>query len=139
MDDGKPLVYLEDVESSSKNASKASSTVTATNASPRTFFSATTGVKRQRTLMDMLSGSQEKRNEEPVPAAKKLKLAVQGTASLTKLNAIPFSLSTYQESLSEEEKKLLALECDTLGKSWYESRKRCGIQLTLLQVESLKR
>ncbi|KAF8624543.1 hypothetical protein AX15_005846 [Amanita polypyramis BW_CC] len=121
MEDGKPLLYLEDVESPSKNASKASTAnipATATNASSRTFFSATAGVKRQRTLTDMLSGSQEKKSGESTPAAKKLKLAVQGTASSTKLNAIPFSLSAYQESLTEEERKLIALECDTMGKSW---------------------
>ncbi|KAF8742663.1 hypothetical protein AX14_002895 [Amanita brunnescens Koide BX004] len=66
----------------------------------------------------MFSSSQEKKNEDPEPSTKKLKMTVQGTPSLTKLNAIPFSLSAFQESLSEEEKQLLALECDTLGKSW---------------------
>ncbi|KIP08062.1 hypothetical protein PHLGIDRAFT_29787 [Phlebiopsis gigantea 11061_1 CR5-6] len=34
------------------------------------------------------------------------------------LNAIPFSLAEYVASLSDDEKRLLALECDTMGKSW---------------------
>lgn len=113
--DAKPLVYLEDVQISKKDASKAATPATATTASNRSFYS--TG-KRQRTLADMFSSSQEKKNEDPEPSTKKLKMTVQGTPSLTKLNAIPFSLSAFQESLSEEEKQLLALECDTLGKSW---------------------
>ncbi|KZS92509.1 uracil-DNA glycosylase [Sistotremastrum niveocremeum HHB9708] len=33
-------------------------------------------------------------------------------------NSIPFSLSAFRESLTEDQKRLLALECDTIGKSW---------------------
>ena len=113
--DPKPVVYLEDVQISKKDASKPAASATATTQSNRTFFS--TG-KRQRTLVDMFSSSQEKKSDDPEPSTKKFKMTVQGTASLTKLNSIPFSLSAFQESLSEEEKQLLALECDTLGKSW---------------------
>jgi uracil-DNA glycosylase len=123
MVDGSPIVYLEDVEVPSKNTPSTSVAATATGASNRTFFTNVQPGKRQRTLADMFSGSQEKEDGESEPSAKKPKLTAQGTASLTKLNAIPFSLSAYQESLSEEEKRLLALECDTMGKSWYESRK----------------
>lgn len=36
-----------------------------------------------------------------------------------KLNAIPFSLSEFQANLSEEEQRLLSLECATMGKIWY--------------------
>jgi len=120
MDDGKPIVYLDDVERPTGASDDARST--AINASKRTFFN-TTGadvkpVKRQRTLVDMLSGSQGNNATESEPSSKKLKLSVQGTASLTKLNSIPFSLAAYQESLPEEEKHLLQLECDTMGKSW---------------------
>ncbi|KAI0649340.1 uracil-DNA glycosylase [Trametes meyenii] len=50
------------------------------------------------------------------PAAKKAKTI--GLKSNPSLNSIPFSLSTFQDSLSDEEKKLLALECQTMGKSW---------------------
>lgn len=34
------------------------------------------------------------------------------------LNSIPFSLKEYQDSLSDDERTLLTLECETLGKSW---------------------
>ncbi|EIM90965.1 uracil-DNA glycosylase [Stereum hirsutum FP-91666 SS1] len=34
------------------------------------------------------------------------------------LNSIPFSLSAYLESLTEDQRRLLQLECETLGKSW---------------------
>ncbi|KAL6302469.1 uracil-DNA glycosylase [Sparassis latifolia] len=64
------------------------------------------------------------------PASKKIKLASSSTASSVgsmsnsssgsakSLNSIPFSLSAYQDTLSDEEKTLLSLECETLGKSW---------------------
>lgn len=62
----------------------------------------------------------------PAPAPKKAKV---GTPSGSKpspmpvkanasLNSIPFSMSAYKGDLSEEELKLLTLECDTMGKSW---------------------
>ena len=37
---------------------------------------------------------------------------------LPKLNAIPFSQSAYLESLTEDERRLLALELAVMGKSW---------------------
>jgi uracil-DNA glycosylase len=37
---------------------------------------------------------------------------------LPKLNAIPYSQSAYQESLTEDERRLLALELAVMGKSW---------------------
>ncbi|KAF9818587.1 hypothetical protein IEO21_02692 [Rhodonia placenta] len=81
-----------------------------------------TTVKRQRTLMDMFSDPAPSTG----PAAKKIKLAGSGTTasagtaltSQAALNSIPFSLSAFQEQLSDEERKLLALECETMGKSW---------------------
>jgi uracil-DNA glycosylase len=76
----------------------------------------------QRTLADMFNVA---------PAAKKAKLtdtnaekassgsnSAKKASELASLNSIPFSLSAYQESMSDEEKKLLALECETMGKSW---------------------
>ncbi|KIL64249.1 hypothetical protein M378DRAFT_163494 [Amanita muscaria Koide BX008] len=124
MQSTEPVVYLEDVEqpTDASNGPKPNVRVTATNASKRTFFNTTTtevkSVKRQRTLVDMLSGSQEKKITESEPSAKKVKMSIQGTASLTKLHSIPFSVSEYQESLAEEEKRLLQLECDTMEESW---------------------
>jgi uracil-DNA glycosylase len=65
----------------------------------------TTSLKRQRTLVDMF-----------IPSAKKSKLG-QSSGSQT-LNSIPFSLSEYINSLTEEEQSLLGLECECMGKSW---------------------
>jgi hypothetical protein len=124
MADSKPIVYLEDIETSTKNASIEATSSTATNASNRTFFSTSKpSGKRQRTLADMFSSSQGKIDGDSERPVKKTKITVQGTASLSKLNSIPFSLSAFQESLSEQEKQFLALECDTMGKSWYVIRK----------------
>ncbi|KAH9856542.1 uracil-DNA glycosylase [Lenzites betulinus] len=49
------------------------------------------------------------------PVAKKARTMLTANPSL---NSIPFSLSEFQNSLSAEEKELLALECQTMGKSW---------------------
>lgn len=64
------------------------------------------------------------------PAAKKAKVVESSTSAVIAkpsastsnaspaLNAIPFSLNGFKEGLNEEERRLLALECDTMGKSW---------------------
>jgi len=99
----------------------------------------TAGVKRQRTLMDMFSNSSSSSNSAEL-GSKKLKTgATSGTSirvssssgsfnrtgaaavnfGLQPLNSIPFSLSEYQESLTDDQKRLLKLECDTMGKSWW--------------------
>jgi len=56
------------------------------------------------------------------------KLSTSGTAQSSSgaggsdgqqpLNSIPFSLSEYVASLTEDQKRLLKLECETMGKSW---------------------
>ena len=91
--------------------------------------SAVTGVKRQLSLADMFSGSGGKGNSEP--SSKKLKSSslsslasskASGSFKMSgvqpKLNSIPFSVSSFQETLTEEQKKLLKLECEVMGKSW---------------------
>ncbi|KAH8100918.1 uracil-DNA glycosylase-like protein [Cristinia sonorae] len=116
-----------DASQSSQSSVKSDSTKTV---KAGTGTTATTGSnKRQRTLVDMLT---------PAPAgqtSKKLKLDKGGASSSTTngatttsvtsavssssaLNSIPFSLSAYQETLSERERELLSLECETMGKSW---------------------
>lgn len=84
--------------------------------------------KRQRTLMDMFpSKSVESGAGGSQPAAKKLRLDKAGSSSSLMvtsgtprtLNSIPFSPSEFVASLSEDEKRLLALECESMGKSWY--------------------
>ncbi|CAL1716841.1 unnamed protein product [Somion occarium] len=141
MSDKEGPVYLEDLEipkdtpkdpvekensqSSVDSTQSENVTVTVEKAKPA---AAIKGTKRQRTLMDMFT---------PAPAAqntKKLKLDRSGSSSsltartaatgsgqangMQSLNSIPFSLSSYQNSLSDEERQLLTLECETMGKSW---------------------
>ncbi|EDR08433.1 uncharacterized protein LACBIDRAFT_249888 [Laccaria bicolor S238N-H82] len=70
----------------------------------------------------MFSGSQGKKSTGSGQSIKKLKITASGTNSkssgIQRLNSIPFSLSAFQESLSDNERKLLQLECEMMGKSW---------------------
>ncbi|KAI6039799.1 uracil-DNA glycosylase-like protein [Pisolithus marmoratus] len=89
--------------------------------------SAATG-KRQRSILDMFAGSQGSRSENDAePAVKKralgagkgtLKITASSSSGLQRLNYIPFSLSEYMESIPEEHRDLLKLECECMGKSW---------------------
>lgn len=135
------IVYLEDLEQPSSQATVASTdekpSIAASsdhdeNAKPKPApsTSVTTG-KRQRTLFDMLGStpSQSSGNK-----TKKPKLAASGSSdkfsaagtqqpsggsgSLQSLNSIPFSSSEFVASLTEDQKRLLKLECETMGKSW---------------------
>ncbi|THH19815.1 hypothetical protein EW146_g1413 [Bondarzewia mesenterica] len=104
-------------------------------------------VKRQRTLMDMFSSSNanteqssSKRQKLTVRGSSSFSGALVVSSSspsasasgqsgtkavsaatnwgLQPLNAIPFSLSAYVGSLTDDQKRLLKLECDSMGKSW---------------------
>jgi uracil-DNA glycosylase len=124
------IVYLEDIETqpNTQPTQSQSDASTSSATSQTTSSSLAVGGKRQRTLMDMFSGSQPAKAS--APASKKLKLTASEPALPTKnasavsgfknqrLNAIPFSLSQYQESLSADQRNLLALECAYIGKSW---------------------
>lgn len=135
------VVYLEDLEPVAGLAKKGAATdaVVGEAAGSSSSSSTTTSVKRQRTLMDMFSGSQGKGSSDS--SSKKLKLSPAksnssgASSSVTKasstisvassksfgtpkLNSIPFSLVSYQASLSDEHKALLRLECEAMGKSW---------------------
>lgn len=70
-----------------------------------------TGKKRQRDITEMFMSQ---------PKEKKLKGASSAPAKSgsLRLNAIPFSLVQFQESLTEDQRGLLALECTNMGKSW---------------------
>ncbi|KAH9983086.1 uracil-DNA glycosylase [Russula compacta] len=72
-------------------------------------------------------------NRDPKTISKKPKLAASGSddkpsAAGTQpsagstgpqsLNSIPFSLAEYVASLTEDQKRLLKLECETMGRSW---------------------
>ncbi|KAG2341364.1 uracil-DNA glycosylase [Suillus weaverae] len=133
MPDEQRVVYLEDVEtavSSTSNADKDSESPSSTSQDGSvkatvTVTQATGTLKRQRTLMDMLSGPQDCKSAKP--AAKKLKLGASSSgpdsakiavAGVQRLNAIPFSLSQYIESIPQDHKHLLKLESECMGKSW---------------------
>lgn len=133
----KPVVYLEDLEApksspvASAVAEKEATVAVASKETAKTTADVSktstvtkTSTKRQASLMDMFSGSSSQ------PSKKRLRTE-NSIASVTSendsssnanagqtLNSIPFSLSGYTASLSEEEKRLLGLECETMGKSW---------------------
>ena len=68
-------------------------------------------LKRQRTLVDMFGG----------PSAKKTKVDGSSSTVISKsktLNTIPFNLNEFINSLTEEQRGLLGLEIETMGKSW---------------------
>jgi uracil-DNA glycosylase len=124
-------VYLEDLETP-RGFTKKDDKDEPTTSQPATVPVASgTQLKRQRTLMDMFSGPKGKTSDPP---SKKLKLSastrsnktVSGVVAVNSLkrtgsqtlNSIPFSLSSFQASLTDEEKELLKLECEVMGKSW---------------------
>lgn len=138
------LVYLEDLEKPSSQAAAAStndekpSVISDNDENAKTKLTPTSNGKRQRTLFDMFDSTPGQGSEAP---SKKSKLAAAAapsnrnkpsTASATgaqfplggssssqqALNSVPFSLSEYTTSLTEDQKRLLKLECETMGKSW---------------------
>ncbi|KAK0468599.1 uracil-DNA glycosylase-like protein [Armillaria novae-zelandiae] len=91
-----------------------------------------TSMKRQQTVMDMLTGPQGKNAFDP--SANKLKPSPASSTRLDassssgtivtkgfgveRLDCIPFSMSGFQESMTDEQRDLLRLECESMGKSW---------------------
>ncbi|OJA16461.1 hypothetical protein AZE42_04677 [Rhizopogon vesiculosus] len=131
MADDQRVVYLEDIETTVSKAENISVTPSASQDAVKPVKAtvktteATGAVKRQRTLMDMLAEPPSGKTAEP--AAKKLRLTASSTSSgsakiaavgVQRLNAIPFSLSQYIESIPEDHRQLLKLECESMGKSW---------------------
>ncbi|KAA1467329.1 uracil-DNA glycosylase [Dentipellis sp. KUC8613] len=142
MDAERRVVYLEDLEppkakpvGAEKEPADASPSASQESSASTKAKPAVTAVKRQRTLMDMFSSSPASAE----PSSKKQKLVKSGSSSsalavsgksvagssastttlgLQPLNAIPFSMSAYQDSLTEDQRRLLKLECETMGKSW---------------------
>ena len=124
MDKAPRVVYLEDLEkpapasATKENLSvvvaedtltKHTMEATATETKATEKKTDTGATKRQRSIAEMFSSS----SSTSSPATKKAK-----TNATPTLNSIPFSMSEFQSSLSDEEKRLLALECETMGKSW---------------------
>lgn len=120
-------VYLGDLDSSYSNKRPRPDDEQEEKATGK----ATISEKRQRTLVDMFSGRIGKKVVTASSSASKssgnsisslkpsASFAPPATLGLAKLNSIPFSLSAYQQILSEQEKKLLKLECEVTGKVWY--------------------
>ena len=108
-----------------------------TKVTPSTASNTSNG-KRQRTLVDMFGSTSSKGSETPskrpkvatgaasnsrdkpsAASATGAQLLAGGSSSGQQaLNSIPFSLSEYTTSLTEDQKRLLNLECETMGKSW---------------------
>jgi uracil-DNA glycosylase len=147
-------VYLEDIETPSTQTNTQSTQSDQDGSSGEISLQGASGAsekattvvnnkRKQRTLMDMFAGSQPTKVSGPV--AKKLKLSASEPALPTRsgstsvasssknlrLNAIPFSLAQYQESLSADQRSLLALECSCMGKSW------CATEPTLMWITAL--
>ncbi|KAH9989013.1 uracil-DNA glycosylase-like protein [Russula vinacea] len=122
------IVYMEDLESPSSQvtvASKDEKLSTAapsdpdhdesTNTKPKPASSTSTiNGKRQRTLFDMLGSAPSQGSDT---RSKKPKLTAS-SPGLQSLNSIPFSSTEYVASLTADQKRLLKLECETMGKSW---------------------
>jgi uracil-DNA glycosylase len=99
---------------------------------PKLAPSTSTNGKRQRTLFDMLGSAPSQGSNTPSkkpkftasassPAGNDKLSAVSssgGSSGLQTLNSIPFSSSEYADSLTGDQKRLLNLECVTMGKSW---------------------
>ena len=129
MDKKPAVVFLEDLETPkaatkenvSVDASKENATTdtedsgetkgTPTKASDKK--TATGATKRQRAITDMFSKAPSA-SSSSAPATKKARTLTANPS----LNSIPFSLTEYQDSMNDDEKKYLALECETMGKSW---------------------
>jgi uracil-DNA glycosylase len=131
MGDSQPTIYLEDIDPPSKSTSKRErpdDRLQAGNSCTKT----PAPVKRQRTLGETFFGAQGKKKSSPLKGLKPSGGSTSSIASdsstrpkasesasgLVKLNSIPFSMTAYLESLSDEEKRLLQLECEVMGKSW---------------------
>ncbi|KAG6898192.1 hypothetical protein C0992_003304 [Termitomyces sp. T32_za158] len=126
-------VYLEDVDTSDTTtqedgppSSSAPSSIPSLSKSV-SQRSGSTNLKRQRTLVDMFTSSQGKLSIHEPSSKKSKKLTTSGSSYLKngsrlfgvqKLNAIPFSMSEYFETLADDQKRLLRLECEVMGKSW---------------------
>ena len=131
MADENTTVFLEDIEAkSSTRTSKPDASGSAGGTKPKQQTSTTT-LKRQRTLMDnSFFAPPAKKDGTAEPALKKPKLAANAssssvTSSPTKtasgvqtLNSIPFSVSAFIESLTDEQKRLLRLEIECMNKTW---------------------
>ncbi len=119
------VVFLEDVDPSyqTKKAEEPSASQSSQTGPSSSQEQAKKSNKRQRTIEDMFFGG-NKRTKVSTSGARgtstnnKITVSAPKTSGLQKLNSIPFSLSAFTESLNDEQKRLLRLECEAMGKSW---------------------
>ncbi len=128
------VVYLEDLEvkAAKRTATKEVVSVTVTEhttdgatvseADALTTVTekktATGATKRQQSLNDMFPKKSSSSSSSSSSGARARPVQKRARTDTPSLNSIPFSLKEYQDSLSDEERTLLTLECETLGKSW---------------------
>jgi len=118
-------VFLEDIDTNYKIAEDDEQS--APQSSQHSQEQKKVSNKRQRTIEDMFFGP-KKTTGTPKKAklsgsdgdstSIKIAVAAPKPSGLQKLNAIPFSLSKFRNSLNEEQQRLLQLECESLGRSW---------------------
>jgi len=123
MTTSEPIVYLEDVDVGEKRR-RTTDVIEETSGERKPAINP---VKRQRTLEEVtfFSGSQGRKVMSTSSARGSVKpdagawgRASSATAGVPKLNAIPFSMTAYVESLDENERRLLQIEYRGMGKSW---------------------
>ncbi|KZV97803.1 hypothetical protein EXIGLDRAFT_349240, partial [Exidia glandulosa HHB12029] len=114
------IVYLEDL-APPKDASAPTTKLTKTSAAA----AAKAGDKRQRTLLDFTQAKRRKTDGDSASSTSSTPTKTtgsffmkSGSTSPQKLNSIPFSLNNFVNSLSEEERGLLQLECESLNLVW---------------------
>ncbi|KAJ8072844.1 uracil DNA glycosylase [Marasmius tenuissimus] len=141
MSEEEETVFLEDLQAQVANnqeeqtlipASQESNISVKSTRSNASKSNATSNVreskKRQATLTDMFGGQGAKRQkltpQRPTTSGSTTVKTAASSSKLSrpdgsqKLNAIPFSLKAFQDSLDEDQRNLLDLECQVLGKSW---------------------
>ncbi|PPR02630.1 hypothetical protein CVT24_002201 [Panaeolus cyanescens] len=113
MSDNQPLSNVEDLNTSESrkrqrqtDANSAGNDVEEKNASSAVEPQA----KRHKTIDTLFFGAKKPSGAVATGAS--------SSSILPKLNAIPFSMVSYVNSMSDEEKSLLKLECEVMGKSW---------------------
>ncbi|KAF7312117.1 Uracil-DNA glycosylase [Mycena indigotica] len=100
-------VYLEDLATNYKRPKRVADSEA----------EGTTAGKRQKTLFESFGPEKRQKLSQPKPTCS---TGIRAPVKGQKLNSIPFSLSAFQAALPDDEaRKLLALECETFGKSWF--------------------
>ncbi|KAG9315262.1 uracil-DNA glycosylase-like protein [Chiua virens] len=121
MEDNKHTVYLSDVETPPSHVQDTSRSPSATQESNASASASNPSTrKRQLTLSAMFTTPQSTTPGQPKAKKTKLDTSTQQEASsgLQRLNFIPFSSSEFVDSIPEDRKHLLKLECECMGKSW---------------------